>query len=387
MSEPYNAPVKAITYNRILLFLAFVGVFLAGVLTLEKVLGVSLPCGPAKGCDIIANHPSSVVGGKNGVPTAAFGLVAYIAFAGFAISRSLYGFKKSALTTTLGYVAAALGTIISIGLQVYALAVIHATCIYCLASAVTMTITLIFYALLTSAVDDMGEEEETVVKKDYALIGALAVVSIVAALAMGFSSSSSQKIAAYVPPDIAKKVDLVPKDAHIFGSETAPVTIIEFADICCPTCQKTSPLVKDLVRNNRGRIRLVYRHFPLQMHKLGSLAATMAEYAATKGKFWEFLETSMAAGNGTIIEDTQILLDAAKKVGLDTEDLQKHIQNDKDPIYDVVTRDLNAANAIGIQGTPTFMVLVPGKDPKAFTASGMKEYLDSKEVQAVINGK
>src|SRR5687768_9434569 len=74
---------------------------------------------------------------------------------------------------------------------------------------------------------------------------------------------------------------------HILGTSHAPVTLVEYGDFQCPNCKQAAPAVKLLLQRFHGRVRFVYRHFPLEeVHPYALQAALAAETAAAQGKFW-----------------------------------------------------------------------------------------------------
>ncbi len=82
-------------------------------------------------------------------------------------------------------------------------------------------------------------------------------------------------------------------DDPMLGDPGAPVTIIEFSDFQCPFCQKfhseTFPQIKKTYIDT-GKVRFVYRDFPLSFHPGAQPAAEAAECAHAQGKFWEMHE-------------------------------------------------------------------------------------------------
>ena len=74
---------------------------------------------------------------------------------------------------------------------------------------------------------------------------------------------------------------------HSIGPADAPVTVVEYGDLECPNCKQAAPAVKLLLRRFTGRIRFVYRHFPLEeVHPHAISAAEAAECAGAQGRFW-----------------------------------------------------------------------------------------------------
>jgi protein-disulfide isomerase len=87
------------------------------------------------------------------------------------------------------------------------------------------------------------------------------------------------------------RIDLaVPVSAvdHVLGAAHGPATIVEYGDFECPICKQSAPGLKGLLARFPGRIRFVWRHFPLEeLHPHALAAAEAAECAAAQGKFWE----------------------------------------------------------------------------------------------------
>ena len=64
------------------------------------------------------------------------------------------------------------------------------------------------------------------------------------------------------------------------GPANAPVTIIEFSDFECPYCRLANGTVEQLLQRYPNDVRLVYAHFPLDMHAWAQPAAVAATCAA-----------------------------------------------------------------------------------------------------------
>jgi len=75
---------------------------------------------------------------------------------------------------------------------------------------------------------------------------------------------------------------------HVRGDSLATVTVLEYGDYECPYCAAAAPVLRDLVEQSEGRVRLVFRNFPLfEVHPHALVAALAAESTTASGHFWE----------------------------------------------------------------------------------------------------
>jgi len=95
-------------------------------------------------------------------------------------------------------------------------------------------------------------------------------------------------------------------------------------------------------------VSLVFRHFPLPMHKHAELAAAAAVYAHKQGKFWPFADAVFARQSEL---GEALIKDIAKTLALDPEAAANAL---KDPeIAGIVKADKAEAEALQVGGTPT----------------------------------
>jgi protein-disulfide isomerase len=107
----------------------------------------------------------------------------------------------------------------------------------------------------------------------------------------------------------------VSADEHSLGPTDATVTLVEYGDFECPNCKQAAPVVKLLLQRFSGRLRFVYRHFPLEeVHPHALHAALAAEAAGRQGKFWPMHD--LLFDNQPRL-DLQYLREYAAKLGLD----------------------------------------------------------------------
>ncbi len=85
--------------------------------------------------------------------------------------------------------------------------------------------------------------------------------------------------------------NLIDGDDPVLGNQDAPVTVVEFADFQCPFCGRFSadafPQIKEKYIST-GKVKFVYRDYPLPFHPIAQPAAEAGACANEQGKFWEY---------------------------------------------------------------------------------------------------
>src|SRR3981189_85167 len=75
---------------------------------------------------------------------------------------------------------------------------------------------------------------------------------------------------------------------HILGNVDAPISVLEYGDYECPYCAGAAPVLRQLVEESDGLVRLVFRNFPLfEVHPHALIAALAAESTVSAGVFWD----------------------------------------------------------------------------------------------------
>jgi protein-disulfide isomerase len=144
--------------------------------------------------------------------------------------------------------------------------------------------------------------------------------------------------------------------APVGGNPSGAVTLVEFFDYNCPYCRRVAPTVLEL-EDADPDLRLVYKEFPI-LGPGSQFAARAALASRHQGKYVPFHNALMQATE-QVTEETVMAI--ALDVGLDIEQLAADMQ---DPaIQEAIGRNLQLANALGITGTPSFVIgdeVVPG---------------------------
>jgi protein-disulfide isomerase len=157
-------------------------------------------------------------------------------------------------------------------------------------------------------------------------------------------------------PEVAARVEryLSNPVAHVFGNPDAPMCMVEFGDYECPYCAGAAPVLRELISSSGGRLRLIYRNFPLfEVHPHALTAALAAESAAaTAGEqvFWELhwkLFTQQSR-----LSDADLGL-YTKHLGADPEYATGERAQRFAPI---VQADYAAGLEVGVSATPTLFI-------------------------------
>jgi protein-disulfide isomerase len=144
--------------------------------------------------------------------------------------------------------------------------------------------------------------------------------------------------------------DIRPDD-HVLGDPAAPVTVLEYGDYECPYCAAAAPVLRRLVAEGEGVVRLVFRNYPLpDVHPYALTAALAAEGAAEQGAFWPMHELLFARQDR--LTDADLRAHAAE-LGLDGDRL---VGEAAQRFGDKVEADFAAGVADRVPGTPTLFV-------------------------------
>ena len=162
------------------------------------------------------------------------------------------------------------------------------------------------------------------------------------------------------------------------GPESAPAMIEEFADYQCPSCGFFNPVLKKLKEDYGDRLRVVFRHMPLQMHRNASLAARAAEAAGMQGRFWEMSDALYEGQKewSELPNPRPKFAEYAQRLGLDVARFNAEI--DSQEIGNRILADMRRANSIGVNSTPT--VFLNGYQVTNLTEENLRKEID----QAIV---
>jgi protein-disulfide isomerase len=189
----------------------------------------------------------------------------------------------------------------------------------------------------------------------------------------GFLSGLRAKADVHVmlePP----RLSLTIGDDPVRGPADAPVTIVEFSDFQCPFCARGTATLKKLEAAYPGKIRVVYRDFPLvQIHPNAARAAEAAACANEQGKFWPMHDAMFDHQDKLGDAD---LKQSAAALGLDTTSFNQCLDSGRHTAQ--WKKDTAEGEAYGVSSTPAFFIngrLVVGAQPYESFARILEEEL------------
>lgn len=176
---------------------------------------------------------------------------------------------------------------------------------------------------------------------------------------------------------------LVRSDSPTLGPADAKVTIVEFYDPECEACAAFHPIVKGILKDYEGRIRLVVRYMPLHPNSLS--AATFTEAAGEQGKYWQAQELLFqrqhewgqkhgAAAASQPAPNINVLFQKyAEELGIDLAKANAAVRENR---YGAkIDRDKKDGQALGVRQTPTFFV--NGRKLMQFSESALRQMIDA----------
>ncbi len=160
---------------------------------------------------------------------------------------------------------------------------------------------------------------------------------------------SATKVSVFLDPP---RVAVTAGDNPTWGPKDAPVTIIEFSDYQCPYCGRAEKeAVAQVKENYKGKVRIVFRDFPLAFHKDSEKAHEAAACAGEQDKFWEMHDKLFANARALGIDK---LYGYATEIGLDGEKFKACLDSGKTAA--AIQQDLADGASFGVTGTPAFFI-------------------------------
>ncbi len=154
--------------------------------------------------------------------------------------------------------------------------------------------------------------------------------------------------------DDSKKEEIYNVDlgsAVFRGPQDAPVTVVNFSDFQCPFSKRSVDLMEGLLKKYNGKVRYVFKHFPLSFHKWAKPASYAAIAAQNQGKFWEYY-AKLYADVKNINEETIVNYAKELKLDMDKFNADRVAPETAKKVQD----DITQGSLFGVRGTPTLFI-------------------------------
>ncbi|OFZ30399.1 MAG: thiol:disulfide interchange protein [Bdellovibrionales bacterium RIFCSPHIGHO2_01_FULL_40_29] len=142
----------------------------------------------------------------------------------------------------------------------------------------------------------------------------------------------------------------------IFGNKNAPITIVEYSDFQCPYCSRGFQTMKQVQKEYGDKVRIVFKHLPLDFHPLAMPAAKYFEAIAVQDHAKAEKFHDMVFENQGMLKDKGegYFKDSAKKLGVDMKKLEADLKDEK--IQARINADMEEAKKFNMSGTPGFLI-------------------------------
>ncbi|XOF35165.1 MAG: DsbA family protein [Candidatus Electrothrix sp. YB6] len=178
----------------------------------------------------------------------------------------------------------------------------------------------------------------------------------------------------YTALDISFAHDIDTTGSPFIGKKDAPVTLVVFSDFQCPFCSKVQPLLDKILESNPGKLKIVFKHLPLQMHKQARPAALASIAAQEQGKFWEMHDALFAVSKKL---NKETIEKAATDIGLDMEKFKKDWTSPA--VEEKLKKDMMDAGKAGVGGTPS--LYINGRQVKGRGTNILQKMIDQELAQ------
>lgn len=163
--------------------------------------------------------------------------------------------------------------------------------------------------------------------------------------------------------EVNRRLAGIPQHSMVLGDPSAPVEVVEFADLQCPYCKaftedQLPPIIENQVK--KGKVKLAFHNFTIIGEQ--SLPAGAAALAAgAQGRGWNFVELFYAnqGSENSGYADDEFLEAIAKGAGV--QDIARWNRERKKFTAEVKATTAEAQE-LGFSGTPSLAIKGPGTD-------------------------
>lgn len=153
------------------------------------------------------------------------------------------------------------------------------------------------------------------------------------------------------PIEEARKFFTEDPDAPMIAPEGYDITIVEYLDYQCPACRTTREPLRQLLARDK-KVRVIFRDWPI-FGPASETAARLAVASKYQGKYFDFHDALLTTPRP--LDEAKIRA-AATKAGVDWNRLRKDLKLHEKDIEDLLARNNEQADMLGLDGTPGFII-------------------------------
>ncbi len=153
------------------------------------------------------------------------------------------------------------------------------------------------------------------------------------------------------PKMLEDAVTIPTAGSPVRGADAAAVTLVEFSDFQCPYCFVAVGKLNAVLNAYPGKVKLIFKEFPLETHSQAALAADAAIAAHRQGKFWEMHDALFAHRRDL---SRPAIIGLARDLGLDMKRFQADL--DSAETKKTVAIDVQDGDRAGVEGTPSVYI-------------------------------
>ena len=195
-------------------------------------------------------------------------------------------------------------------------------------------------------------------------------VATVAALGVGVALFRRSGASTAEDAALAQRPGLPSPHAPTLGEATAKVQIVEFLDPACETCAVFYPIIKQVMAEHPGRIRLSLRHVPL--HQGADYVVALLEASRNQNRYWQILEALFKNQDRWVLRHVvqpKLALEVIADVDLNWDQLALDMSSPE--VRQRMAQDRGDATLLGVKQTPEYFV--NGRQMETF---GRQQLLD-----------
>lgn len=188
------------------------------------------------------------------------------------------------------------------------------------------------------------------------------------------------------PTPVEASTKPIASDPMSLGDARATVTLIEFSDYQCAYCRRFHDEVLPAIRKayiDTGKIRFVFRDYPLSQHREALPAALAGRCAAAQGKFWQMNQLLFANQDKLT---TELYPTLAATLTLDVRTFKECLEDVT--LRSAIENDQRQAHRLGINATPGFLFgrMQGGRMSVQRVGNGFVDYSTlSKELDSMLS--